>query len=65
MIKAISTIIVEGRTFPPGQAVVGLSAIDRAWMKEAGYIAETADKKKNSDADAAGPSAKDGNGSGL
>ncbi|MDE7201932.1 MAG: hypothetical protein K2O91_08535 [Lachnospiraceae bacterium] len=65
MIKAISTIIVGGRTFAPGQTVAGLSTIDRAWMKRAGYIAETADKKKNSGADAVDTGVKDGNGSGL
>lgn len=48
MIKAISTIVVKGKVFQPGQPVFGLSSADKIWMKKAGYITEIMDKKKNS-----------------
>lgn len=50
MIKAISTIIVGGRVFQSGQTVKGLSAVDRNWMKKAGYITETAERRRGPDA---------------
>lgn len=46
MIKANTTIIAGEKTFKAGQTVTGLSSIDKEWMKKAGYITESADKKK-------------------
>lgn len=46
MIKAKTTIIVGSNTFHAGQTVTGLSPIDREWMKKAGYITETTNKKE-------------------
>lgn len=46
MVKANTKIIVAGKTFMCGQTVSGLSAIDKEWMKDAGYITELADKER-------------------
>lgn len=47
MIKARTTIIVDGKTFQAGQTVNGLSKLDKRWMLEAGYITETTGRKEN------------------
>ena len=41
MIKANTKIIAGGKTFLSGQAVHGLSKMDKKWMSDAGYITET------------------------
>ena len=46
MVKANTTIIVGEKVFQTGQAVNGLSKLDKKWMLEAGYIIETARKKE-------------------
>ena len=43
MIVANTNIVVAKKTFRRGQAVTGLSAMDKKWMLEAGYISETSD----------------------
>ena len=43
MIVANTNIIVGKKTFQKGQAVTGLSTLDRGWMLAAGYISETSD----------------------
>lgn len=65
MIKAISTIIVGNRIFRPGQTVKGLSAADKGWMKKAGYIAETVERRQRPDAEAAGTDGKEEDGNEL
>lgn len=45
MIKAKTRILVNGKTFQPGQTVTGLSKMDKKWMSDAGYITETAGRK--------------------
>lgn len=48
MIKANTTVKAGGKTYTTGQTITGLSKLDKAWMKEAGYIFETiAPKAKN------------------
>jgi hypothetical protein len=41
MVKANTTVVVDGKQYQKGQTVEGLSDIDRAWMKENGYITAT------------------------
>lgn len=43
MIKANTNILVGKRTFQGGQAVKGLSPLDKRWMLVAGYISEIPD----------------------
>lgn len=43
MIIANTDIVVGERTFQRGQAVKGLSPLDKSWMLAAGYISETPD----------------------
>lgn len=43
MIVANTNIVVGMRTFQKGQAVTGLSALDRRWMQAAGYISDMPD----------------------
>lgn len=46
-ITANTTVIVGGKTYKAGQTIPGLSAIDKEWMKKAGYVAETVNKKED------------------
>ncbi len=46
-ITANTTVIACGRTYKAGQTIPSLSAIDKEWMKKAGYITETANKKED------------------
>lgn len=46
MIVANTNIVVGMRTFQKGQAVTGLSALDRRWMQAAGYISDTSGEQK-------------------
>lgn len=46
-ITANTTVIVGGRAYKAGQTIPGLPAIDKEWMKKAGYITETANKKED------------------
>ena len=43
MIVANTNIVVRKKTFQKGQAVTGLSPLDKRWMLAAGYISETPD----------------------
>ena len=45
-ITANTTIIVDGKTYKAGQTIPSLAAIDKEWMKKAGYVTETANKKE-------------------
>lgn len=42
MLKANTTILIGKKKIEAGQAVEGLSCLDEKWMKDAGYIEETA-----------------------
>lgn len=46
MIKANTTIIAGNKIFQAGQTVTGLSSVDKEWMKKAGYISESTNKKE-------------------
>lgn len=46
-ITANTTVIMGGRTYKAGQTIPSLSAIDKEWMKKAGYITEIANKKED------------------
>lgn len=46
MIIAKGTVIVNGKEYVKGQAVVGLSGTDADWMKRSGFIEEIPDEKK-------------------
>ena len=46
-ITANTTVIAGGRTYKAGQTIPSLSAIDKEWMKKAGYITEAANKKED------------------
>lgn len=48
MLKANTTIIAGDKKYHKGQAVTGLSQMDKEWMAKAGYITETAAKKESS-----------------
>lgn len=43
MIEAKTNILVGEKTFQRGQAVKGLSPLDKRWMLAAGYISEIPD----------------------
>lgn len=46
MIVANTSIIVGRKEYQKGQAVSGLSDLDKNWMLEAGYISERKDATK-------------------
>lgn len=46
MLTAKTTVIVGKKSYTKGQTVIGLSKIDREWMKLAGLIEEEAGKKE-------------------
>ncbi|GFI24206.1 hypothetical protein IMSAGC011_03002 [Lachnospiraceae bacterium] len=65
MIKAIATIVVGDKVFQPGQVVLGLSSIDKIWMRKAGYIAETVNGRKSSRAKTINTGQKEADGNEL